>query len=99
MPSFTPPTAFDEPQVLGVPHPGNKLLRHYRALERGRSVLKIAGTWTTVDSPTTDQVNDATQIRDAAGNLVPGAFTGGRTFQITEAIKTELVAAGYTVVG
>lgn len=62
---------------------------------RGRSVLKIAGTWTTVDFPTNDQVNAATTIVDTHGQAVPGAFIGGRRYPITATVSAELTAAGF----
>lgn len=96
MPFFTPETVNDVPVTLPKPHPGNSLMRYYRPLARGRSVIKIAGTWTTVDGPTADQINDATPIVNTLGETVPGAFVGGYRHPITTAVKTELDAAGFT---
>lgn len=55
----------------------------------------MAGTWTTVDNPTNDQVVNATRIIDTNGESVPGAFIGGHIYPITATVEAELVAAGY----
>jgi hypothetical protein len=65
-------------------------MRHYSNTVRGRSVVKISGTFTTVDIPTTDQLV-------AAGEEGTGWFLGGRTYTVTAAVGNALVADGYEV--
>lgn len=61
------------------------LARHRRAGARGRSVLKNAGVYTTLDVPTSDQV-DAADI----------AYIGGHIYEITDEEYNALIAAGYS---
>lgn len=88
---FTPPTVNDIPRVLpDTRGPAFLLMRHYRPLTRGRSVLKIAGHYTTVDTPTTDQQN-------TAGREGYEWFLGGHLYVVTDAVATALAADGYSV--
>jgi hypothetical protein len=98
LPTFTPPTRSDWTFADGVGRrdpSARRFWSHYGAQPRGRSVLKIAGVWTTLDYPTTDQVNAATAIVNTQGERVPGAFIGGHEYDITDAVEAELIAAGY----
>lgn len=52
---------------------------------RGRSVLKSGGVYTTLDNPTTDQVN--------AADI---AYIGGHRYYVTDAESVALIAAGFT---
>lgn len=92
MPSFTPPTVDDVPRILPDSRgPGMLLMRHFSELPRGRSVVKIAGVYTTVDIPTTDQLT-------AAGVEGTDWFLGGHgPYTVTDAVGTALTAAGYVV--
>lgn len=90
-PVFSPPTVDDGPAVdfdkkeMEENPLGYRLFRHSRGRTRGRTVLKAAdGTYTTVDTPTQDQV-DAAAV----------AYMGGRVYQITAAEAASLTAAGY----
>jgi hypothetical protein len=54
---------------------------------RAAAVLKIDGTYITVDAPSTDQIAAATEV-----------FYGGHVNELTAAQKVALEAAGYTTV-
>lgn len=95
MPVFTPPTRTDWSFAEGQRPPEARFWAHFGTQPRGRSVIKIDGTWTTVDWPTMSQVSNATRIIDVNGESVPGAFLGGHIAQITDAVAAELTAAGY----
>jgi hypothetical protein len=90
MPVFTPPLIADIPRILpDTRGPALLLMRHYRNLSRGRSVLKISGHYVTVDIPTTDQLV-------AAGAEGTGYFLGGHVYTVTDAVATALAADGYS---
>lgn len=95
---FTPPQRTDWTFAEGAPRHDRRFWGHFGTQPRGRSVLKINGTWTTIDWPSVSQCNAATPIVDVHGESVPGCFMGGRTYSITETVAAELVAAGYSVV-
>jgi hypothetical protein len=95
VPTFSPPVATDVRQMTPKPEDGvgyeqwmtsRYLFRHYRGLPRGRSVLKIAGTYRTVDSPDAAELASATE-----------AYIGGHIYSVTQVVADALVAAGYTV--
>jgi hypothetical protein len=91
MPVFIPPTVEDVPRVLpDTRGPARLLMRHYRPLPRGRSVVYSTGHYRTVDIPTTDQLT-------AAGAEGTGWFLGGHSYAVTQAVADVLVADGYTV--
>jgi hypothetical protein len=91
MPTFTPPLIGDIPRVLpDTRGPARLLMRHYSPGVRGRSVLKIDGTWTTVDIPTTDQLV-------AAGEEGVDWFLGGHVYTVTQDTADALADAGYVV--
>ncbi len=97
-PVFTPPLRTDWSYAEGVREPDNKRFwAHFGLQPRGRSVLKIAGVWTTVDYPTSTQLNATTNIVDPNGYTVQGAFIGGHVYDITSSVAAELIAAGYDV--
>lgn len=85
MPLFTPPT---EPEIpLHDPDDRRKvnaLLRHYKPLEKGVTVLKSGGVWARAPYPTINQLRDADK-----------ALLGGHVHEITDAEATELTAAGF----
>jgi hypothetical protein len=89
MPSFHPPTIEAVPSVLppgtpGQPRTAYSLMRHYGLNPRGRTVLKIAGTYATYDCPDANLVASATEV-----------YQGGHEYTITAAQATALTAAGY----
>lgn len=83
---FSPPTHDALPPVLPRPHPGNALFRHYKNRAVGRSVLKIAGVYSTIDTPSQDVIDTATEV-----------YLGGHLYPVSDAVATALEAAGYTV--
>jgi hypothetical protein len=91
--TFVPPTTADLPRILpDTRGPGLLLMRHYRNLSRGRSVVLVSGHYTTIDVPTTDQLV-------AAGAEGTGYFLGGHgPYTVTTAVGNALTADGYTVV-
>ena len=70
---------------------------HFGLQPRGQSVIRTSGTWATVENPTTSQIAAADNIRNPNGELVAAVFQGGRSYEITSTIATELTNAGYTV--
>jgi hypothetical protein len=91
MPSFSPPTVDDSGPVsfdrndLTLNPLGFRLFRHFKSRARGRTVLKsVAGVYTTVDTPTQDEI-DAAAI----------CYLGGHIYPISAAEATALTAAGY----
>lgn len=82
---FTPPT---EPEIpLYDPDDRRKvnaLLRHYKPLEKGVTVLKSGGAWARAPYPSINQLRDADK-----------ALLGGHVHEITDAEATELTAAGF----
>lgn len=97
MPTFEPPVVQDLPMVITDPVTArqnplhNRLFRHYSPAHRGRSVLKLKAadgsyTYTTVDYPTTDQI-------DAA----PAHWLGGHVYEVDDTEGYYLAAYGYNV--
>lgn len=88
---FIPPIVEDVPRILpDTRGPAYLLMRHYRPLERGRSVLKIAGHYVTRDIPSTDDLV-------AAGEEGTDWFLGGHLYVVTNAVAIALAADGYSV--
>lgn len=88
-PIFQPPYADTlPPTVKGLPGNGAAfmLLRHFKSRARGRSVLKVDGVYVTVDDPSQDQIDAATE-----------AYIGGHVYTVTQSVADALTAAGYTV--
>lgn len=91
---FTPPAVADVGPVFAKPglpanrwrepggDAGHRLMRHYAAMSRYQWVLRIAGTYSTVDYPTSDQLALATE-----------AYSGPTT--VSAATATALTAGGY----
>jgi hypothetical protein len=93
VPTFSPPVATDLRQMTPKPEDGvgyeqwmasRYLFRHYRGLPRGRSVLKIGGVYRTVDSPSAQELEAASE-----------AYIGGHIYQVSDTIYAALLAAGY----
>lgn len=61
--------------------------RHRPSGPRGRTVLKNGSVYTTLDSPTVDQVNSA--------NI---AYLGGHWYYVFGAEEAALTAAGFTLI-
>jgi hypothetical protein len=86
LPTFSPPTADTVPPFLPTTRgPARRLMRHYKARARGRSVLKTAGVYATVDTPSQTQIDAATEY-----------YAGGHVYTVTQAVADALAAAGYT---
>lgn len=95
MPSFEPPTTTgpadvtDEEYVRqGITRTARRLFPRYGGVPRGVSVLKIDGTYRTVDGPDTNVIAQATEV-----------YLGGHIHPVTDTVAGELVAAGYFVDG
>lgn len=85
MATFSPPLAFDVPRVAATPHRGDRLMRHYSPLPRGRNVyLLVDGSVTEV------QPYEATP-----GTVIQRVFFGGHAEQVNAAEVAILTAAGY----
>lgn len=82
MPTFTPPTV-----AQGSTDP---FFGRY-SIQVGQSVVRSDGTFQTIAYPWIGELQ-------AAGSEGTDWFLGGRTYVITDAIGTELTAAGYTVI-
>ena len=76
---------FTTPTISEVPAGEGPLFGRYR-LVRGITVLKIDGEYFQVRFPSSEEVQDA----DAA-------YIGGYSYEVNEAEKASLEAAGYTV--
>lgn len=61
--------------------------RHRPNGPRGRSVVKIGGVYSTVDSPTQAQQDVATEV-----------YIGGHIYEISDAVAASLIAAGYSII-
>lgn len=60
--------------------------RHRPNGPRGRSVIKLNGTYITLDGPTQAQQDSATEV-----------YIGGHMYYVSDAIAAALIAAGYSV--
>lgn len=87
---FSTPVVYDVPRVLpGTRGVARRAGRWMNPLPRGRSVVRISGTYTTVDNPTSGQL-------EAAGNRDGiDFFLGGHIYTISDAVAAALTAAGY----
>lgn len=87
MPYFEPPIAYDLPPTLpGARGVINSHARWKKGQRRGRSVLKTAGVYKTVDSPTVDETKAADIY-----------YAGGHIYEVSDAERLALEAAEYTV--
>lgn len=77
MPTFKPPTVAEGPAGMGP-------LFGRMKLDRGETVLKESGVYSTVRYPTVDRVNAAEEV-----------YLGGHTYLIDQATADALTAAGY----
>lgn len=82
MPTFQPPT-YEAPMRTLV-----KPLCYFRLTE-SQSVIKVAGHYTTVKAPGSDQLT-------AAGQEGVDWFIGGHVYTVSTTIATALNADGYT---
>jgi hypothetical protein len=85
---FEPPIAYDNPPTLPRPVPKyiNAHARWKGGQRRGRSVLKEAGVYRTVDTPTVDETLAAEEV-----------YMGGHIYTIPNTIAEALSTAGYVV--
>lgn len=84
---FSPPTHDVLPPLLPTTQGVERQLwRHYKNRAVGRSVLKIAGVYSTIDTPSQDVIDTATEV-----------YLGGHLYPVSDAVATALEAAGYTV--
>ena len=74
LPKFFPPTVDETPAGFG-------LFYRYKH-KRGKSVLKIDGTYTIIRVPSTDQIDSATEY-----------YAGGHEYEVTSGVKDALIAA------
>ena len=87
---FEPPEAMDLPSVAHPSEPtqtrlGFRLFRHFGVRgPRGRTVLKIGGTYATYDYPTQAQIDSASEV-----------YLGGHVYEVSSAVADALTAAGY----
>lgn len=87
MPVFQPPTAdLVPPFPPTTTGPARRLFAHYKARARGQSVLRTAGVYATVVTPSQTQIDSATEY-----------YAGGHVYTVTQAVADALTAAGYTV--
>lgn len=88
MATFQPPTANDLPAVLpdtkGVQY---RLFRFYGKNPRGKSVVRVAGHWVTMDYPLSE-----TYVQGKDG---VDFFLGGHIYTVTSAQAAALTADGY----
>ena len=90
MPLFEPPVAMDLPSVAHPSEPTQtrlnfKLFRHFGVRgPRGRTVLKINGTYATYDYPPQSLIDTATEV-----------YLGGHKYQVSDSVAAALTAAGY----
>lgn len=88
-PIFQPPTADTlPPTVPGIP--GNdpvayRLLRHFKNRAHGQTVLKTAGVYRTVEHPSQDELDAASEV-----------YLGGHIYTVSATTAAALEAAGYT---
>lgn len=85
MPTFQPPTVNDNPAVL--PETSGlalRLFRYFGPYTRGRSVLKIAGVYSTWDYPSDLDIAAASEV-----------YLGGHVYIVTDSVAAALTAAGY----
>lgn len=95
MPIFSPPTIEDLSPLTTEKGPefktteewrmSQRLFRHYGARARGRSVLKIGGVYTIIDTPTSTDIDSATEY-----------YAGGHIYTVSQAVADALAAAGFT---
>lgn len=83
---FEPPVAYDNPPTLPGAGIINSHARWKGGQRRGRSVLRISGSYQTIDTPTVDQISSATEV-----------YQGGHVYLITNIEADRLVTAGYIV--
>jgi len=85
MPIFEPPIVNDNPSVqLDTKGIKYRLFKFYGPYPRGRSVLKIDGTYRTVDFPDQITLASASEV-----------YLGGHIYTVTQAVADALIAAGY----
>ena len=73
------------PTGLATDRLANRLLAHYKPRARGVSVLRIDGVYQSVQYPTQDQCDAASEV-----------YLGGHVYSVSEAVAAALEAAGFT---
>ena len=97
MPYFSPPVVYDLPTSLdnpaemrrqGVNASTNRMFSHFNRTvgrARGRTVVKVAGVYQTVDVPSQALLDTASEV-----------YLGGHVYEVLGPVEAALVAAGYT---
>lgn len=82
---FRPPVVYTLPRVLPTTRgPERSHFRHYSPLPVGQSVLKLNGVYQTIQNPTANQCEAATEV-----------YLGGHKYEVNDTIAAALTAAGY----
>ena len=87
MPTFQPPYADHVPPVAydrAVDPLAIRLARHYKSRARGQSVLKLDGVYVTVETPSQDQMDAASEV-----------YQGGHVYTVSQTVADALETAGY----
>jgi len=96
MSTFLPPSRTVVPPVLPSPHPGNRLMRHFRSRPEGTNVYYLSDGEVTETDP--DSVNVFWHSYDGSP-YVQRVFWGSTAdpYDLTASEATALDDAGYTV--
>ncbi len=82
---FSPPTVNDNPAVPpGTTGLKRALFKFYGPFPRGRSVVRVAGVYSTVDYPDQTLIASASEV-----------YLGGHIYTLTATQVSDLTAAGY----
>lgn len=92
MPTLVSPRVLD--RALAYDKPGERpFWAHFGLQETGQTLIREAGVWSAVSTPTRSRLEAADNIRDPDGNLVKAYFLGGHIAHITQEIADEIEAA------
>lgn len=81
-------------RALAYDKPGERpFWAHFGLQETGQTLIREAGVWSAVSTPTRSRLEAADDIRDPDGNLVKAYFLGGHIAHITQEIADEIEAA------
>lgn len=92
---FAPPVVYSVPTSLSDPREArrqgvnastNRLFSHFSPRARGRTVIRVAGVYQTVDFPSQALLDTASEV-----------YLGGHVFEVTDTVAAALTAAGYTL--